>query len=64
MIGFAIDNGGAYYEAKASCVLASVKKAEGNQTAANALIEKAKLIAKNTHDTALENEIQQELQGL
>lgn len=64
MIGFAIDNGGAYYEAKASCVLASVKKAEGNQTAANALIEKAKLIAKNTRDTALENEIQQELQGL
>ena len=64
MISFAIDNGGAYYEAKASCVLAMIKKAEGDESGANTLIEKAKIIAKNTHDTALENEIQQELQGL
>lgn len=64
MITFAIDNGGAYYEAKASCVLANIKKAEGDESGANTLIEKAKMIAKNTQDTALDNEIQQELQGL
>lgn len=64
MIRFAVDNGGAYYEAKASCVLANVKKAEGDQSGANTLIEKAVAIAKNTHDTAFEQEIQLELQGL
>lgn len=64
MIKFAVDNGGAYYEAKASYVLAGVKQAQGEKESANVLIEKAKTIAKNTQDKDLAAEIQQELQRL
>lgn len=60
MIQFAVDNGGAYYEAKASYVLAGVKQAKGEKESANALIEKAKTIAKSTQDKDLVAEIQQE----
>jgi len=60
MIQFALDNGGAYYEAKASYVLASVKQAKGDKASADALIEKAKMIAKNTQDKELATEIEQQ----
>lgn len=63
MIQFAVDNGGAYYEAKAMYVLASVKQAQGEKESANTLIEKAKAIANKIQDKELTAEIQQETQG-
>ena len=45
-------------------VLATVKIARGEKEAAKALIEYSKSIAKNTHDSALEAEIDQETKGL
>ncbi len=63
LIQFAVDNGGAYYEAKANVVLASVKQAQDEKESANALIEKAKMIANNLQDKDLMTEIQQETQG-
>ncbi|MGB4811316.1 MAG: hypothetical protein WBP13_02375 [Methylophilaceae bacterium] len=64
MIKFASDQGGAYYEAIASCVLARVKFAEGDKEAANVLVARAKLIAKDTHDNALAEEIASEIAGM
>ena len=64
IIKFAKEQGGAYYEAKGSCVLGIVKAAEGEKEAAKALVEYAKSIAKNTQDKSLEEEINQETQGL
>lgn len=64
IIKFAKEQGGAYYEAQGSYVLAQVKVAMGDTTAAKALVEHAKTIAKNTNDTALDEEIEQETQGL
>lgn len=64
IIKFAKEQGGAYYEAQGSYVLAQVKVAMGDATAAKALVEHAKAIAKNTNDTALDEEIEQETQGL
>lgn len=64
IIKFAKEQGGVYYEAKGSCVLGIVKAAEGEKEAAKALIEYAKSIAKNTQDKSLEEEINQETQGL
>ncbi len=64
MIKFAKDQGGAYYEAKASYVLARVKTEMGDKVAANTLIDQAKTIAKNTQDSALETEIKLETQDL
>jgi tetratricopeptide (TPR) repeat protein len=64
IIKFAKEQGGAYYEAKASVVLAKVRLATGDITAANALIKHAKSIAKDTHDKLLDEEINQETKNL
>jgi len=64
IIKFAKDQGGAYYEAQASYVLAKVKVATGDIAAARTLIEYARTIAKNTNDNALAEEINQEAMGL
>jgi tetratricopeptide (TPR) repeat protein len=64
IIKFAKEQGGAYYEAQGSYVLAQVKVATGDIPTAKTLIEKAKSIAKNTNDKALEMEITQETTGL
>ena len=64
ILKFAQEQGGAYYEAQASCVLAKVKVATGDIPAAKTLIENAKAIARNTNDTVLAEEISKETQGL
>lgn len=64
MIKFAKEQGGAYYEAQGSYMLAKVKAATGDTEAAKGLVEYAKLIAKNTHDQALDEEIRHETQNL
>ena len=64
LIKFANEQGGEYYEAKASYVLAKVELARGDTEKATKLIDKAKLIAKRTQDWALEKEIEKEIQGL
>ncbi|MEQ1488381.1 MAG: hypothetical protein ABL920_07785 [Methylotenera sp.] len=64
IIKFAKDQGGAYYEAQGSYVLAKVKVATGDAAAAKTLVEYATSIAKSTNDKALEEEINQETQGL
>jgi tetratricopeptide (TPR) repeat protein len=64
IIKFAKEQGGAYYEAKGSYVLAQVKVAQGDVLTAKNLIEHAKLIAKTTNDKALDLEIDQETAGL
>lgn len=64
IIKFAKDQGGAYYEAQGSYVLAKIKVATGDTATAKALVEYAKSIAKKTNDKALEAEINLETQGL
>ncbi len=64
IINFAKEQGGAYYEAQGSCVLAQVKLATGDTAAAKALIEHAKSIAKSTNDSVLDKEIDQETQHM
>lgn len=64
LIKFAKDQGGAYYEAQGSYLLAKVNVAMGDTAAAKALIENAKSIAKNTNDSELAQEIDQETKDL
>lgn len=64
IIKFSKEQGGAYFEAQGSYVLAKVKLATGDIPAAKALISNAKSIAKNTNDKALEAEIDEETKGL
>lgn len=64
IIKFAKEQGGAYYEAQGSYLLAKVKVATGDVESAKALVQNAKLIAKNTNDKALEQEINQETQSI
>ena len=64
IIKFANEQGGAYYEAQGCYVLAQVKAAAGDMQSAKDLIAKARLIAKNTNDTALDEEITKETQSL
>jgi tetratricopeptide (TPR) repeat protein len=64
LIDFAKEQGGAYFEAKGSYVLAQVKVSAGDQSAAKALVEHAKSIAKATNDKALDEEITQHTQHL
>lgn len=64
IIKLAKEQGGAFYEAQASYVLAQVKVAKGDDATAKELIENAKSIAKNTKDKELEAEIAQETSGL
>lgn len=58
------EQGGAYYEAQAKYMLAKVKVATGNTAAAKQLIADAQQIATSTKDVELEQEIQQETQGM
>ena len=55
---FSNDQGGAYFEAKADVGLAQTKSASGDATAAKVFADKAKTIAKETKDNALEQEIE------
>ena len=64
IIQFANEQGGSYYEAQGYCVLAQVKAATGDMQSAKAMMEKARLIAKNTNDTALDAEITKETENL
>lgn len=64
IIKFAKEQGGAYYEAKGSYVLAKVKVAIGDVSAAKALIAHANLLAKTSGDQLLADEIKQETAGL
>lgn len=58
---FSNDQGGAYFEAKADVGLAQTKTASGDATAAKVFVDKAKIIAKDTNDKALEQEIESTL---
>lgn len=64
IVKFAKDQGGAYYEAQGNYLLAKVSVANGDTATAKTLLENAKTIAKNTNDKALDQEIEQETQGL
>ena len=64
IIKFSKDQGGAYYEAQASYVLAKVKVASGDIAAAKALVAQANLIAKTSGDQLLADEIKQETADL
>jgi len=64
IIKFAQDNGGPFYEAQGSYVLAQVKAALNDKVSAKSLVDRALTIAKNTQDHALEAEIQRETQTL
>lgn len=64
IIKLAEDQGGAFYEAQGSYILAQVKAAKGDATTAKILIEKAKSIAINTKDKELQSEIERETAGL
>ena len=55
---FSNDQGGAYFEARADVGLAQTKSASGDVTAAKVFADKAKTIAKETKDNALEQEIE------
>jgi tetratricopeptide (TPR) repeat protein len=64
IIKFAKDQGGAFYEAQGSYVLAQVKAAKGDIETAKSLIDNAENIAKNTKDKDLQTEIEHETAGL
>ncbi len=64
IIKFAKEQGGAYFEAQGSYILAKVKVATGDIPAAKALVEHAKMIAKTTSDKALDEEIDQETKNM
>ncbi len=64
IIKYANEQGGPYYEAQGCYVLAQVKAAAGDMDSAKTLIDKARLIAKNTNDKALDAEITKETENL
>lgn len=64
IIKFAKEQGGAYYEAQGSYVLAKVKVATGDIAAAKALVAHANMIAKSSGDKLLADEIKQETADL
>lgn len=64
LIQFAKDNGGAYYEAKASYGLAQVAAAKGDTSNAKAMMGDALKIAKNIGDTGLATEIETSIKKL
>lgn len=64
IITFAKEQGGIYYEAKATYVLALVKVAAGDKKAAQDLLVQALSLAKSANDKALELEIAAQAQGL
>ena len=64
LIRFAKDNGGAYYEAKASYGLAQVAAAKGDTSNAKAMMGDALKIAKNIGDAGLAAEIETSIKKL
>ena len=64
LIQFAKDNGGAYYEAKASYDLAQMKAASGDTNNAKALMGDALKLAKNIGDTGLATAIETSIKKL
>lgn len=64
LIQFAKDNGGAYYEAKASYGLAQVAAAKGDTSNARAMMGDALKIAKNIGDAGLATEIETSIKKL
>ena len=64
LIQFAKDNGGAYYEAKASYDLAQMKAASGDTNNAKALMGDALELAKNIGDTGLATAIETSIKKL
>ena len=64
LIQFAKDNGGAYYEAKASYGLAQVAAAKGDTSNAKAMMGDALKIAKNIGDAGLATEIETSIKKL
>ena len=64
LIRFAKDNGGAYYEAKASYGLAQVAAAKGDTSNAKAMMGDALKIAKNIGDAGLATEIETSIKKL
>jgi tetratricopeptide (TPR) repeat protein len=64
LIQFAKENGGAYYEAKASYDLAQVKALSGDTTTAKNLMADALKVAKNIGDSALATEIEASIKKL
>jgi len=64
MINLAKEQGGAYYEAQGSYMLAKVKVATGDLNAARGLVNHAKKIAETTNDKALSEEIDLETHDL
>jgi tetratricopeptide (TPR) repeat protein len=63
-IQFAKDNGGAYYEAKASYELAQIKLLSGDTTSAKALLTDALKMAKNIGEGGLASEIEASIKKL
>jgi tetratricopeptide (TPR) repeat protein len=64
LIQFAKDNGGAYYEAKASYDLAQMQAASGNATGAKNLMENALKLAESIGDATFSAEIKTEIKKL
>lgn len=64
IIKFAQENGGPFYEAQGSYVLAQVKAAQNDKASAKTLVESALAIAKITQDKELEAEIVRETNSL
>ena len=64
LMQFAKDNGGAYYEAKASYGLAQVTAAKGDSGKAKAIMSDALKIAKNIGDAGLATEIETSIKKL
>ena len=63
LIKFAKDNGGAYYEAKASFELAQLKAASGDATSAKNMLSDALKLAKSIGDKGLSAEIEAALKN-
>ena len=64
LMQFAKENGGAYYEAKASYDLAQMKAASGDASNAKAMMSDALKLAKNIGDTGLATEIEASIKKL
>ncbi len=64
IIKFAKEQGGAYFEAKGSCVLARVKNATGDNDATKSLINYARNIAIKSNDKAFAEEIELEVKDM
>ena len=64
LLQFSKDNGGTYYEAKASYALGKVKAITGNTESAKTILANALTVAKNIGETKLASEIETSLNEL